>query len=129
MATKHGTGIMLLTIRVLPLGFPGTHVARLSHLSPAANHNLRDSSLARSSGGANDLRPPRGVRRPLTPGMSPECRLPIELIFSKIKQLLRTLACRTKDALWTSMQAVLDEVTASDAANCFRHCGYSLQSG
>jgi hypothetical protein len=23
---------------------------------------------------------------------------------------------------------VLDQVTTSDAANCFRHCGYTLQS-
>ena len=50
---------------------------------------------------------------------------PIELVFSKIKQLLRTLKTRTKDALWQSMQAVLDAVTPSDAINCFRHAGYT----
>ncbi|TVQ57678.1 MAG: IS630 family transposase, partial [Phycisphaerales bacterium] len=33
---------------------------------------------------------------------------------------------RTRDALWDVMQSVLDQVTSSDAANCFRHCGYSL---
>ena len=52
---------------------------------------------------------------------------PIEMIFAKVKQLLRSLACRTRDALWQAMQSVLDQVTASDAANCFRHCGYTLQ--
>ncbi|MFO0857169.1 MAG: hypothetical protein U0640_07420 [Phycisphaerales bacterium] len=51
---------------------------------------------------------------------------PIEMIFSKIKQLLRGLACRTQTSLWNSMQSVLDQVTPTDAANCFRHCGYSL---
>lgn len=49
---------------------------------------------------------------------------PIEPGFSKIKQLLRGLAARTKDTLWKSMQSILDAVTPSDAANFFKHCGY-----
>jgi transposase len=52
---------------------------------------------------------------------------PIELIFAKVKQLLRSLACRTRDALWQAMQSVLDKVTPSDAFNCYKHCGYTLQ--
>jgi len=51
------------------------------------------------------------------------------MVFSKIKQLLRSLGCRTKDALWTAMQSVLDKVTSADAANCFTHCGYTLREG
>jgi len=34
------------------------------------------------------------------------------------------LALRTRDALWQSMQTVLNTVTASDANNFFAHCGY-----
>lgn len=60
---------------------------------------------------------------PYSPDLSP-----IELVFAKIKRLLRSLACRTRDALWRAMQSVLDQVTSSDAANCFRHCGYSLRT-
>jgi len=60
------------------------------------------------------------------PPYSPDLN-PIEMIFSKIKQLLRSMACRTREALWTAMQKVLDRVSASDAANCFTHCGYTLQ--
>jgi len=48
------------------------------------------------------------------------------MVFSKIKQLLRTLACRTKTILWQSMQTVPDAVTPSDVTNCFRHAGYAL---
>ena len=58
---------------------------------------------------------------PYSPDLSP-----IEMVFSKLKQLLRSLALRTREALWTSMQGVLDQVTASDAQNCFQHCGYPL---
>lgn len=57
------------------------------------------------------------------PPYSPDLN-PIEMIFSKIKQLLRSLACRTVDRLWHAMQSVLDRVTASDAINCFAHAGY-----
>jgi transposase len=61
------------------------------------------------------------------PPYSPDLN-PIEMIFAKVKQLLRSLACRTVDALWQAMQSVLDQITAADAANCFRHCGYTLQT-
>jgi len=61
------------------------------------------------------------------PPYSPDFN-PIEMIFSKVKQLLRSLACRTREALWNAMQSVLDQITASDASNCFRHCGYTLRT-
>ena len=57
---------------------------------------------------------------------------PIELIFSKVKQLLRSLAFRTREVLWSAMQSVLDQSTESDTVHCFRHCGYRytfLQGG
>jgi transposase len=60
------------------------------------------------------------------PPYSPDLN-PIEMIFAKAKHLLRSLACRTREDLWARMQSVLDQITASDAANCFRHCGYTLQ--
>ncbi len=59
------------------------------------------------------------------PPYSPDLN-PIEMVFSKIKQLLRTLGARTRDVLWSAMQTVLNEVAASDAVNCFRHAGYTL---
>jgi transposase len=67
-----------------------------------------------------------GAQLRFLPPYSPDLN-PIEMVFAKIKQLLRSLACRTRDALWRTMQSVLDQVSASDAANCFRHSGYTLQ--
>ncbi len=58
------------------------------------------------------------------PPYSPDLN-PIELAFSKIKQALRSLAHRTVDALWSTMQSVLDRVTTADAQGFFRHCGYA----
>jgi len=60
------------------------------------------------------------------PPYSPDLK-PIENVFAKIKPLLRSLACRSRDVLWPAMQLVLDQLTPTEAANCFRHCGYPLQ--
>lgn len=65
-----------------------------------------------------------GAELVFLPPYSPDLN-PIENVFSKIKQLLRSLACRTKDRLWRLMQSVLDAVTPSDAINCYRHAGYA----
>ena len=67
-----------------------------------------------------------GAHLVFLPAYSPDLN-PIELVFAKVKQLLRSMACRTRDTLWKAMQSVLDQVTPSDAANCFKHCGYTLQ--
>jgi len=68
-----------------------------------------------------------GAELEYLPPYSPDLN-PIEMVFAKVKGLLRSLAARTRRALWDAMQAVLDQVTASDAINCFRHCGYTLQT-
>ena len=65
-----------------------------------------------------------GARLLFLPPYSPDLN-PIEMVFAKVKQALRSLACRTGEALWKVMQPILDKVTTRDAANCFKHCGYS----
>jgi transposase len=68
-----------------------------------------------------------GAELRFLPPYSPDLN-PIEMVFSKIKQGLRSLACRTREALWDQIQPVLNTVTSSDAAHCFAHCGYTLRS-
>jgi transposase len=60
------------------------------------------------------------------PPYSPDYN-PIELAFSKLKQLMRSAAHRTMDALWRDVQRMLDLITAADAAAFIRHCGYTLE--
>ncbi len=60
-----------------------------------------------------------GAELVFLPPYSPDLN-PIEMIFSKIKQGLRSLACRTRKALWDAIPPVLDTVTAEDAINCYR---------
>ena len=59
------------------------------------------------------------------PPYSPDFN-PIEPAFSKLKQLMRSAAHRTMDALWSDVQRMLDCITAGDADGYFRHCGYTL---
>lgn len=86
--------------------------------------NLSSHKRART----RDLIEDAGARLVFLPAYSPDLN-PIEMVFSKVKQLLRSLGCRTKDELWHAMQSVLDQITPSDAANCFAHCGYTLRDG
>ena len=57
------------------------------------------------------------------PSYSPDLN-PIEMIFAKLKALLRKIAARTKDALSEAVGKVVDMVSSDDAAHCFRHAGY-----
>ena len=58
------------------------------------------------------------------PPYSPDLN-PIENIFAKIKTFLRKRATRTVGALWEAISDARLIVSAQDAANCFRHAGYS----
>ena len=60
------------------------------------------------------------------PPYSPDLN-PIEPAFSKIKQSLRSLAIQRVDEQWHAMQAVLDQISSSDANGFFRHCGYAAE--
>jgi transposase len=87
---------------------------------------ILDNLSSHKRAGTRELIEAAGAELVFLPPYSPDLN-PIEMVFAKIKQLLRSLSCRTADALWNTMQSVLDQVTPSDAANCFRHCGYSLR--
>ncbi len=52
---------------------------------------------------------------------------PIEEAFSKIKQLVRKVGARTREALEEAIAMALCAVTAEDAAGCFAHAGYWSQ--
>ncbi len=56
------------------------------------------------------------------PANSPE--YPIEEAFSKIKNLIRKAAARSKEALVEAIGAALSAVTASDAWGFFERAGY-----
>jgi transposase len=67
----------------------------------------------------------RGASLVYLPPYSPDLN-PIELVFAKLKWLLRSAAARTVDSLWELCGRLLDHFAPSECANYFRHCGYTL---
>jgi transposase len=59
------------------------------------------------------------------PPYSPDFN-PIEMIWSKVKRLLRSAAARTIQTLHEAFAAAFQAVTVGDIRNCFKHCGYEL---
>ncbi len=57
------------------------------------------------------------------PAYSPDLN-PIELMWSKVKQFLRSAEARNWEVLVTAIATALATVTQQDAANWFAHCGY-----
>lgn len=51
---------------------------------------------------------------------------PIEMMWSKVKALLRTAEARLHDALLQAISQALAAITPDDAKNWFTHCSYSL---
>jgi len=65
----------------------------------------------------------RGCELLYLPSYSPDYN-PIEEAFSKIKDLLRKAAARTKEALVEAIGVALSAVSAQDARGFFEHAGY-----
>lgn len=59
------------------------------------------------------------------PPYSPDLN-PIEKMWSKVKQALRSIEARTHEELLSAIAKALSYVTASDALNWFASCGYSI---
>ena len=61
------------------------------------------------------------------PPYSPDLN-PIEMVFAKIKSILRKKALRTIAALWEELGKITECVSPTECRNYLRHAGY-FQSG
>jgi len=59
------------------------------------------------------------------PAYSPDLN-PIEMMWSKVKTLLRTAEARTAEDLQQAIASALGQVRAQDAVGWFAACGYSI---
>jgi transposase len=60
------------------------------------------------------------------PPYSPDLN-PIELAFSKLRQLMRSCKHRLVEPLWRDVQRMLDAISPTDALHFYQHCGYAIQ--
>lgn len=66
-----------------------------------------------------------GCRVLYLPPYSPDLN-PIELVFSKLKALLRSVQKRTVDSLWEFLGQALDLFSAEECLRYIRHAGYTV---
>ena len=84
-----------------------------------------DNLRAHKAVGIQQMLARRRVRLLYLPPYSPDLS-PIEPCWSKVKTGLRTAKARTREALEAALRQALATITASDAQNGCRHCGYVL---
>jgi transposase len=80
-----------------------------------AHRSQRAKQLIESAGAQIKWLPP------YSPDMSP-----IEECWSKLKQILRSKAARTRVALENAIKEAIDSITKLDAIGWFKHCGYQV---
>ena len=66
----------------------------------------------------------RGAKLMFLPPYSPDLN-PIEMLFSKLKTLLRKAERRTRETLWKTIGELLDAFTLNECSNYIRHAGYN----
>jgi transposase len=84
---------------------------------------VMDNLSAHKVAGVRDAIEAAGARLLYLPPYSPDLN-PIELVFSKFKDLIRRAAERTVDGLWRLCGELLDRFTPGECRNYLRHCGY-----
>ena len=85
---------------------------------------VADNLSSHKVAGVREAIEARGASLLFLPSYSPDLN-PIELVFSKLKRLLRSAAARTTEALWQAIGRLLAEFSARECANYLRHCGYA----
>ncbi len=84
---------------------------------------IMDNRAAHKSKNVEQVIQAKGCHLLFLPTYSPDFS-PIEETFSKLKNFLRRLGARTREALQDAICQALLTVTPQDASGCFGHCGY-----
>ncbi len=82
-----------------------------------------DNILSHTDAGVRPAIESAGASRLYLPPYSPDLN-PIELLFAKLKALVRAHAIRTVDALWNALGGLSQQVPPTQCENFLRHAGY-----
>ena len=86
---------------------------------------ILDNLQPHKAAGVKEMIEAAGAKLLYLPPYSPDFN-PIENMWSKVKQYLRSAAARTFDALQEAVTSALHTVTPDDCLGYFRHCGYAI---
>lgn len=87
---------------------------------------IMDNLRAHKVEGVRERIEARGARLVYLPPYSPDFN-PIEQVWAKVKQGLRSAKARTVEALEQAIAEALKAITPKDTAGCFAGCGYGLR--
>lgn len=87
---------------------------------------VMDNLKPHKAAGVREAIEARGAKLLYLPPYSPDLN-PIELLFAKLKALLRKYAERAIEALWTRIGKLLDQITSHECAAYIRHDGYGAK--
>lgn len=88
---------------------------------------VMDNLASHKRAGVREAIEAAGAKLVYLPPYSPDLN-PIELVFSKLKWLVRSREERTMEGLWNFLGQVLDRFTAPECLIYFRHCGYATRT-
>jgi transposase len=88
---------------------------------------VRDNLAVHKTRAVRKLFAEAGIELLFLPPYSPDLN-PIEMCWSKLKTYLRSVRARTYETLSDAMSAAIKLITATDARNWMRHCGYVSHS-
>jgi transposase len=86
---------------------------------------VMDNLTAHKGERVKELIEGRGCELLYLPPYSPDFN-PIEETFAKIKNLMRKVEARTREALLAAMGTAISALSAQDARGFFEHCGYHV---
>lgn len=87
---------------------------------------VMDNLQAHKAAGIREAIEAAGARLLYLPPYSPDLS-PIEPMWSKVKQVLRSIAARSVETLQSAVATALQSITESDCQGFFRGCGYTLR--
>ena len=97
------------------------------HLAPTLKPGdvvVMDNLAAHKRMGVREAIEAAGATLQFLPPYSPDFN-PIELLFAKLKWLLRSSAERTVQALWDRIGKLVPLFKQNECTNYFKHCGYA----
>jgi transposase len=92
---------------------------------PASSIVVMDNLAAHKSQTIQKLFDDAGITLRYQPPYSPDLN-PIELVWSKVKNGLRTAKARTQEQLHDAIAGALEQITPKDIQGFFRHCSVCI---
>lgn len=89
---------------------------------------IADNLSSHKTASAREMIEDAGCRLLFLPPYSPDYN-PIENMWAKIKECLRSIGARELEALYEALATAFSAVTPQDCFGFFRHCGYIQTNG